>query len=79
MTDEEVKNYLENLAAEQEVGECSTCPRCGGKMRSNIVENSFSRHIDVAICSSCGEDEAMRDFAKVAPLPLQEWDCAKTK
>lgn len=25
------------------------------------------------ICSKCGEDEAMRDFTRAAPVPLHEW------
>lgn len=52
------------------------CPRCGNKMRENDIENPLSRHADVYICSDCGTDEAMRDFAKNV-LPFHEWKVAK--
>lgn len=50
------------------------CPRCGHmRMKPELAENAFSRHIDVYICSECGVDEARRDTRKDV-LPFIAWN-----
>jgi hypothetical protein len=34
---------------------------------------ALSRVAPIYVCSSCGTDEAMRDFARTAPVPPDEW------
>lgn len=48
------------------------CLRCGGLLRSRLVENALSRALDVHICPACGMDEALRD-ANGMVLPVREW------
>lgn len=53
------------------------CPRCGGLVPNSSMVGKYpgalSRVADYEICSSCGEDEAMRDFAKQPPIGLGDW------
>jgi hypothetical protein len=62
------------------------CPRCEhnqftpydarGVSREEIVRHPFpalSRVVNVYICSSCGRDEAMRDFTGEPPVPPGDW------
>lgn len=50
------------------------CPRCGiVPLDRNQVRNALSRHIrGTYICSSCGTDEAMRDYTGEV-LPIEKW------
>ena len=75
-TIEQARRMLEGLCKMQEEGLATglPCPRCGHpRMRDRLVENSLSRRVDVHICNVCGMDEALRDMAGSAPLPLNEW------
>lgn len=52
------------------------CPRCGHlTMRSSLLLNPLSRHVEAHICPDCGIDEAIRDFAGTT-LPLNKWALA---
>ena len=43
----------------------SSCPRCGCQMRQRQAMNALSRRDNKTyICSSCGQDEALLDFAR---------------
>jgi hypothetical protein len=47
-----------------------------GVPREEIERHPFpamSRVANVYICSPCGHDEAMRDFAAEPPIPPDEW------
>lgn len=48
------------------------CLRCGGLLRSRLVENALSRALDVHICPACGIDEALQD-ANGTALPIRDW------
>lgn len=48
------------------------CPRCG-RFSMQRINNPLSRYLDVYVCPDCGTDEAVRDFGKRTPLPLEEW------
>lgn len=48
------------------------CPRCGGKMNTNLQHNALSRHATIHICEMCGAEEALRDWQKNI-LPLSDW------
>ena len=53
------------------------CPRCGRlTVKERLTTNALSRHADVYICDTCGNDEAIREM-KCDPLPLREWAIAK--
>lgn len=71
---ERFKRGLAQIAQMQraEEGNPFPCPRCGHKMRSNLVENALSRYEQVYICPDCGKDEFARGLQN-AVLPLQEW------
>lgn len=56
--------------------ESPRCLRCGGPLRSRLVENALSRALDVHICPACGMDEALRDANGVV-LPVREWWAVK--
>jgi ribosomal protein S27AE len=50
------------------------CPRCGYmSMKPRLATNALSRHFNIYICSTCGTDEALRDFKKDV-LPLSAWN-----
>lgn len=72
--EDRVKAKLKELRAEQSDGQSHRCPRCGKHPAG--VRTALSRHEDIYICDECGTDEAMRDFAKVQPLPLVYWNFA---
>lgn len=69
------KNLIEGLMILQEQKVLFPCPRCGHyRMDSeNPVRNALSRYAKVYICDWCGSDEAMRDFYRIDPMPLNEW------
>lgn len=77
ITENEAKLKVETIKPLQESGAFCVCPRCGGAMKKNAVENSLSWYADVWICSDCGVDEAMRHHAKEKQLPFTEWDVVK--
>lgn len=52
------------------------CLRCGNPLFPQLIRNPLSRHADIHICNACGNDEAMRDFAR-DPLPLAKWNATK--
>ena len=52
------------------------CLRCDSPMHIRLAENATSRHCNTMICSKCGTDEAMRDYAGDV-LPLTEWYAVK--
>lgn len=73
------KGLIESLKEIQESGFIFEfpCPRCGHtKMCAPPVRNAISRYADVYICSDCGMDEAMMDFAGMPPLPFTQWGMA---
>lgn len=71
-----VKELIESLMPIQSEGQCSSfpCPRCGRwNMREPAVRNAISRYASVYICSDCGMEEALLDFAGKPPLPFAQW------
>ena len=64
-SDEQCRKLLskfKRMQMDSEIG-LTKCPRCGrNAMRSDIVLNALSRHIDVYICSERGIEEAMLDL-----------------
>lgn len=56
ITENEAKSKIEAIKPLQENGAFCICPRCGGAMRKNAVENSLSWYADIWICSDCGVD-----------------------
>ena len=64
------------------------CPRCmvnpyfryrvGGPARtvSDPPYPALSRVAQIHICSPCGQDEALRDFRQLPPIPPDEWPVA---
>ena len=52
------------------VARCSFCDKTQDQVRRIIAGNG------VYICDECGTDEALRDFAGLDPLPLNEWSMA---
>lgn len=50
-----------------------TCPRCGAPLDKPLETNALSRRAPIYICSHCGQDEAMLDFLRKAPLPFDKW------
>ena len=76
-TIDEARFLIESLMPMQEQKMHFPCPRCGrDNMDENPVRNALSRYANVYICDECGTDEAMRDFAGLDPLPLNEWSMA---
>lgn len=56
------------------------CPRCGKiKMRPDHAENSFSRYVNIYICSDCGVEEAFQDFNKEKKLSLIRWQAVRSE
>ena len=63
--------------------ETVTCPRCGANEYTpygvkfeagDPLPPALSRmDNETYICSDCGTDEAMRDFAQLAPIPPSDW------
>ena len=53
------------------------CPRCGGDVPNQAYKGKYmgalSRVSDHEICSECGRDEALRDWAKMPPIGLGDW------
>jgi len=43
------------------------------RQREFPLPPALSRVADIYICSECGQDEAMRDFAGSPPVPPDEW------
>ncbi len=50
-----------------------TCPRCGAPLDKPLHSNALSRRAPIYICSHCGQDEAMLDLLRKAPLPFDKW------
>lgn len=76
-----MENYLieifDKAETEQKENWSPICPRCGNfQMRHIPAENSFSRYMDIYICSVCGTDEALRDATK-KPIRLSEWSIVR--
>ena len=70
------KALIESLGEIQEDGLTPVfpCPRCGHhKMREPLVRNALSRYARVHICSDCGMEEALMDFAGQPPMPFTQW------
>lgn len=54
----------------------TTCPRCSfSRLRGDRPAlNTLSRTDNhTYVCSPCGSDEAMRDFAGDTPIPPTDW------
>lgn len=47
-----------------------SCPRCGEEYRGHP---SLSRYANAYICPDCGQDEALRPWLGLSPMPLEEW------
>lgn len=53
------------------------CPRCGHDTMDGVLTmNALSRRANVYICSRCGTDEAMYDFAR-ANDDIENWSIVK--
>lgn len=77
MTEVKAKELLDRVGLVQAQRSKMCCPRCGkDEMQENLYHNAYSRHAECYICSACGTDEALRDFAR-EPLPLSQWDFVK--
>lgn len=58
------------------------CPRCGHFIPNDLHPGAYPGAISrldnkTEICSSCGTDEALRDFGGKAPIPPDEWPVMK--
>lgn len=62
------RNYVEGLVNDSKKWE-HHCPRCGGVFDRLLA---ISRYADVAICDSCGTDEALSAFIG-DPISLKDW------
>lgn len=72
-TEEKAKVTLDYLGTAQRKGgryEDRFCPRCGAMMPENPA---LSRRADIAICSRCGQQEALEDAGLDEKLPLMHW------
>ncbi|GAA2242137.1 hypothetical protein GCM10010232_31510 [Streptomyces amakusaensis] len=49
------------------------CPRCGGPLGDRPARSRLTIGRDVAICTTCGTDEAVREAAGLSPVPFGEW------
>ena len=55
-----------------------TCPRCLGGIPNDLYRGEYPGALSrtdnkTYICSSCGNEEAMEDFANGAPSPQDRW------
>lgn len=80
MKSKEAKILIESLKDRQLAGEHLPCPRCGkDNMDQSAARNAMSRYAEVYICSDCGTDEAIRDYAGSEPIPFRKWAAANGK
>lgn len=49
------------------------CPRCRGPLGDLPARSRMQTARTVAICSSCGTDEASREHRGLAPIPPTDW------
>ena len=52
------------------------CPRCG-KALEGFERQAVSRYADVAICSPCGQEEALEQAGLMEARPLTAWWCTR--
>ncbi|WP_330346653.1 hypothetical protein OG858_46930 (plasmid) [Streptomyces europaeiscabiei] len=55
------------------------CPRCDQPRDTATARSRATAARDIAICSACATDEAVRDAAGRAPVPLDEWPLRSTR
>ncbi|MFA5487390.1 MAG: hypothetical protein WDA05_05155 [Candidatus Methanomethylophilaceae archaeon] len=69
------RQFLEQVKADQKKVKpfFDLCPRCGHLLDKPMAWNAISRREDVLICSKCGTDEAMMDWAGKEPLHITNW------
>ena len=60
-TEEEAEMTLKHIASGQKDGDF--CPRCGAVMPGKLTRHARSRRLDITVCDSCGNLEAVEDFA----------------
>lgn len=49
------------------------CPRCGGPLGERPARSRLTIDREVAICTMCGTDEAVREARGVSPVPFGDW------
>lgn len=67
----DIQTYNKNYLSEKKP---TLCPRCGiSPLDKEPSRNALSRHEQgIHICSSCGTDEALRDYAG-NKLEIEHW------
>ena len=74
-TEGEIKTSLNWLGKRQSAAKAGGhCPRCGLPLRS-FSRQALSRYADVAVCSSCGTQEALECAGLIPMKPLTIWWC----
>ena len=77
-----VENYdkkLEKIGRAQRARLYKRCPRCGGKLADELVDNVISKRDGrVLVCSLCGKTEAFCDENGIAD-PFTDWWCFLTE
>ena len=75
-TEDEAKATLLRYAAAQHDG--ARCPRCGEVMPGKLYRHALSRRLDIIVCDSCGQREALEDAGIIKKkMPLMEWAAIK--
>ena len=46
------------------------CPRCG---RTYAEYPALSRYVEAYICPDCGQDEGIRPWLGMSPIPPEDW------
>lgn len=53
------------------------CPRCCGPLycfpRDTAARSRTTLDRSIPICAPCGEDEAIREARRLAPIPAADW------
>ena len=74
-TEDEIKTSLNWLGARQRKTTAGGhCPRCGRVLES-FSRQAVSRYADVAVCGSCGTQEALEQAGLLPMKPLTSWWC----
>ncbi|MEY9937617.1 hypothetical protein [Streptacidiphilus sp. MAP5-3] len=49
------------------------CPRCMGALGTNPARSRVTVSREILICTTCGTDEAERDYRREPPIPPEDW------
>jgi len=75
VSEDEIRMSLNWLGARQRKTTAGGhCPRCGRVLES-FSRQAVSRYADVAVCGSCGTQEALEQAGLLPMKPLTSWWC----